>query len=189
MNDIYELHQGTAPLLVSLPHDGSAIPEAIAARMTPAAQRSPDTDWHVSRLYALARALGASVIRPFHSRYVVDLNRPSDGHALYPGRAETGLVPIVAFDGTSIYRTGDEPDGEEIRQRVSRYWQPYHDALMAELARLRRVHARVVLWEGHSIRAEVPMLFDGHLPDFNLGTANGASCRADLCAALTAVLA
>ncbi|EIM00105.1 N-formylglutamate amidohydrolase [Rhodanobacter sp. 115] len=102
--DIFTLERGTAPLLISLPHDGSHIPDAIAARMQPAARRSPDTDWHVGKLYEpLARELGASVLRPQASRYVVDLNRPADGHALYPGRRETGLVSTIGFDGQPLY--------------------------------------------------------------------------------------
>jgi N-formylglutamate deformylase len=187
--DIYTLHRGSAPLLVSLPHDGSAIPGAIAARMTTAAQRSPDTDWHVGQLYAFARELGASVLQPHFSRYVVDLNRPSDGHALYPGRSETGLVPTVMFDGLPIYRDGAVPDAVEVAARVDTWWRPYHQALADEVRRLRNAHGRVVLWEGHSIRGEVPMLFDGRLPDFNLGTADGAACRPGLRTALDGVLA
>ncbi|HET7360004.1 MAG TPA: N-formylglutamate deformylase [Rhodanobacteraceae bacterium] len=187
--DIYTLHRGSAPLLVSLPHDGSAIPGAIAARMTTAAQRSPDTDWHVGQLYAFARELGASVLQPHFSRYVVDLNRPSDGHALYPGRSETGLVPTVMFDGLPIYRDGTVPDAVEVAARVDTWWRPYHQALADEVRRLRNAHGRVVLWEGHSIRGEVPMLFDGRLPDFNLGTADGAACRPGLRTALDGVLA
>ena len=186
---IVTLARGTAPLLVSLPHDGSAIPPGIAERMTPAARRSLDTDWHVGRLYVpLAEALGASVLRPSLSRYVVDLNRPADGHALYPGRRETGLVSTIGFDGAPLYVTGGEPDASEVTRRVAQYWQPYHDALSDELARLMHEHGRVVLWEGHSIRSRVPMLFDGQLPDFNLGTADGASCTAPLQARLDAVL-
>jgi N-formylglutamate deformylase len=187
--DTFTLHRGNAPLLVSLPHDGSAIPDAMAVRMTDAARRSPDTDWHVGRLYAFARELGASVLQPRWSRYVVDLNRPSDGHALYPGRSETGLVPTRMFDGEPVYRDGDEPVATEIVARVDTYWRPYHQALAKELQRLRETHGRVVLWEGHSIRSVVPMLFDGRLPDCNLGTAGGASCRAPLRDALAAVLA
>ena len=74
--DVCVLHRGTAPLLISLPHDGSEIPDALAARMTPAARTAPDTDWFVSRLYGFARELGASILVPRYSRYVVDLNRP-----------------------------------------------------------------------------------------------------------------
>jgi N-formylglutamate deformylase len=185
----YTLHRGTAPLLISLPHDGSTIPEAIAARMHPAAQRSVDTDWHVGRLYeSLAKALGASVLKPVASRYVVDLNRPADGQALYPGRRETGLVSTIGFDGAPLYHDGKEPTADEIQRRVNDFWRPYHEALSQELERLRVEHGRVVLWEGHSIRSRVPMLFDGQLPDFNLGTADGASCNTALQARLQASL-
>jgi N-formylglutamate deformylase len=175
-NDIYSLHRGSAPLLVSLPHDGTEVPGAIAARMAESARRVPDTDWHVSRLYAFARAMGASVIVPKHSRYVVDLNRPRDDVSLYPGQNTTGLCPIVQFSGEPVYRDGEQPKREEIEARVETYWRPYHDALAEELARMRKQHERVLLWEGHSIRGEVPFLFDGRLPDLNIGTANGASC-------------
>lgn len=188
MDNRYTLHMGTAPLLISLPHDGSRIPDEIAARMQPAARRSPDTDWHVGTLYDFARELGASILRPLHSRYVVDLNRPADGHALYPGQSETGLVPTVMFSGEPIYRDGETIDAVEIARRTERYWKPYHDALRDEVARLKAAHGRVVLWEGHSIRARVPMLFDGRLPDLNLGTAGGASCRPELAARLVDVL-
>jgi N-formylglutamate deformylase len=175
------LQRGSVPLLISLPHDGSFIPDDMAARMQPAARRSPDTDWHVGRLYEpLARQLGASVLKPKASRYVIDLNRPADGHALYPGQRETGLVSTIGFDGEAIYLDGCEPDGAEVQQRVNEFWQPYHQALSQEIARLRDRHGRVVLWEGHSIRSRVPMLFDGRLPDVNLGTAAGASCTASL---------
>ena len=185
----FTLHRGRVPLLISLPHDGSFIPADIAARMQPTARRSPDTDWHVARLYqTLATVLGASVLKPQASRYVVDLNRPADGHALYPGQRETGLVPTVGFDGEPLYPHGKAPDAAEVLRRVNAYWQPYHEALANELARLRDEHGRVVLWEGHSIRSRVPMLFDGRLPDLNLGTASGASCSSALQAQLQSCL-
>ena len=186
--DIFTLRRGTSPLFVSLPHDGTALPDDIAARMTPTARRVPDTDWHVSRLYAFARELGASMIVPAHSRYVVDLNRPPDDVSLYPGQNTTGLCPVVQFSGEPVYLPGQEPSPDEIAQRVERYWRPYHEALAAEIARIKATHGRVVLWEGHSIRGVVPFLFDGRLPDFNLGTANGASCSAALQRRLVGVL-
>jgi N-formylglutamate deformylase len=173
----FTLQRGRAPLLISLPHDGSFIPDDIAVRMHPAARCSPDTDWHVGRLYEpLAQLLGASVLKPLASRYVIDLNRPADGHALYPGQRETGLVSTIGFDGEPLYLEGCEPDSAEIQRRINEFWQPYHQALAQELARLCSEHGRVVLWEGHSIRSQVPMLFEGRLPDFNLGTATGTSC-------------
>ncbi|HET7612072.1 MAG TPA: N-formylglutamate deformylase [Rhodanobacteraceae bacterium] len=184
----YALHQGTAPLLVSLPHDGTQLPGDIAALMTEAGRRVADTDWHVGKLYAFARELGASVIVPRWSRYVVDLNRDPEGHALYPGRAETALVPAGTFAREPIYAAGDEPGEREVERRRQAYWRPYHEALAAELERMRARHPRVVLWDGHSIRSQVPMFFDGRLPDFNLGTANGASCSPRLQEALVDVL-
>ena len=184
----YSLHQGTQPLLVSLPHDGILIPEEIAATLTPTARRVPDTDWHVARLYDFARELGASILVPRHSRYVIDLNRSPDDVSLYPGQNTTGLCPTVQFSGDPVYLAGYEPDAAAIAARVARYWRPYHAALGVELERLRAAHGRVVLWEGHSIRSVAPFLFEGRLPDFNLGTSNGVSCTPALQQRLAAVL-
>ncbi len=189
MDDIFHLHQGQAPLLVSLPHDGTRVPADIAARMTASARRVPDTDWHVSRLYEFARGLGASILVPTHSRYVVDLNRPPDDTSLYPGQNTTGLCPVTQFSGEPVYLPGAEPDPAEIAHRVETYWRPYHDNLDAELQRIRGQHGRVVLWEGHSIRGTLPFLFEGRLPDLNLGTAAGHSCSPQLARRLAGVLA
>ncbi|MFT3896666.1 MAG: N-formylglutamate deformylase [Thermomonas sp.] len=189
MDYVCTLHRGTVPLLVSLPHDGTELPPDIAVRMTDEARAVPDTDWHVSRLYAFANELGASILVPRYSRYVVDLNRPPDDASLYPGQNTTGLCPAVRFSGDPVYLPGREPSEGEVRERVELYWRPYHDALRAELERLRALHGRVLLWEGHSIRGSgLPFLFEGRLPDLNLGTANGASCSAGLQAKLEAVL-
>ncbi len=187
--DTFTLHSGTAPLLISLPHDGTAVPEDIAARLTDSAGRVPDTDWHVSRLYGLARGLGASVLAPRFSRYVVDLNRSPDDVSLYPGQNTTGLCPTVQFSGEPVYREGAEPASDEIALRVETYWRPYHQALVDELARIKSNHGRVVLWEGHSIKGDLPFLFEGRLPDLNLGTAGGVSCSPALQRRLEAVLA
>ncbi len=187
--DTFTLYRGTAPLLVSLPHDGTALPDDIAVRLTPGARRVPDTDWHVSRLYAVARDLGASMLVPKFSRYVVDLNRPEDDTSLYPGQNTTGLCPQVRFTGEPVYLDGHAPSEGEVRGRVERYWRPYHAALRAELDSLRTAHGHAVLWEGHSIKGELPFLFDGRLPDLNLGTAAGTSCSSALQAGLESLLA
>ena len=187
---VLQLHRGSAPLLISLPHDGSAIPSALAERMQPSARRAPDTDWHVSTLYAFARELGASILVPRYSRYVVDLNRPPDDTSLYPGQNTTGLCPAVQFTGEPVYLAGQEPTPDEVAQRVEAYWRPYHEALVAELARIRAEHGRAVRWEGHSITgSELPFLFEGRLPALNLGTSGGASCSPQLQASLEALLA
>jgi N-formylglutamate deformylase len=182
MNDstIYTLERGTAPLLISIPHRGTRIPEALAADMTPEALRVDDCDWHLERLYAFAKGLGASVLLPEYARYVIDLNRPPDDANLYPGRDTTGLCPVDTFDKAPLYRPGRAPDRAQIDARRATYWQPYHDALTQELASLRAKHDRVLLWEAHSIRSVVPRFFDGRLPDFNFGTADGTTAVAGL---------
>ncbi len=182
---VSRLQQGSLPLLISMPHDGTAIPADLREDFCDSARKVPDTDWHISTLYDFAATLGASLLVPGYSRYVVDLNRPADGGALYPGRVETGLCPTFSFAGDPLYRAGREPDAQAVAARCERYWQPYHVALRDELARLQALHGQVLLWEAHSIRSEVPMLFAGRLPDLNLGTADGASCSARLRQALT----
>ncbi|HAI59500.1 MAG TPA: N-formylglutamate deformylase [Xanthomonadaceae bacterium] len=187
--DLFSLRRGRAPLLISLPHDGAYIPAELAARMRPEARSAPDTDWWMSRLYGpIAEALDASLIVPAHSRYVIDLNRPPDDVPLYPGQNTTGLCPLRRFSGDPVYLEGEAPGADEIAARVEQFWRPYHEALAGELARLRSLHGRVLLWEGHSIASTLPFLFDGDLPELNLGTVGGASCRPGTEAALRGAL-
>jgi len=185
--DGYTLVRGSLPLLISMPHAGTGLPDALAARMSPAAARLDDTDWHLPRLYDFAHAMGASMLVPHHSRYVVDLNRPPDNANLYPGQDTTGLCPVNTFARDALYLPGEEPGEDEIAERVGRYWRPYHEALRQELMRLQARHGQVLLWEAHSIRSVVPRFFDGRLPDLNLGSADGASCRGGLDRRLLAI--
>jgi len=184
----YSLHRGTAPLLVSLPHVGTELPADLVPRLVPRALAVEDTDWHLAEVYAFARGLGASLLVPRLSRYVVDLNRPPENAPMYPGANNTELVPTRFFTGDAIYREGAAPDAVDVERRLAAYWRPYHDALAGELARLRAEHGHAVLWDGHSIQAELPWLFEGRLPDLNLGTADGSSCAPSLRAALMSVL-
>lgn len=183
----FTFHQGTAPLLVSMPHVGTYVPPAIAARFTDECRQVPDTDWHLERLYDFAKGMGASILAATHSRYVVDLNRPPDGASLYPGQSVTGLCPVDTFDDTPIYTRGDVPDDTEVAARRDALWAPYHAQLRAELDRIRATHGVAVLWDAHSIRSVLPRFFEGKLPDLNLGTANGESCDPALAQELLAI--
>jgi N-formylglutamate deformylase len=189
MTDGFTLKQGTAPLLISMPHVGTELPGELARRMTPDALPVADTDWHLEQLYDFAESLGASVLVAQYSRYVVDLNRPPDNANLYPGRDTTGLCPVDTFDKRALYLAGEAPTDEEIAQRVQRYWNPYHQALQGELQRLREKHGHVRLWDAHSIRCEIPRLFEGRLHDLNFGTADGASCSPAIAARVMAAAA
>jgi N-formylglutamate deformylase len=182
--DIYRFATGSTPLIVSMPHVGTHIPDDLARRMTDGARGVPDTDWHVDRLYDFLGALGAAVIQATHSRYVIDLNRRPDSAPLYPGAANTGLCPTEQFDGQPLYKPGEAPGDAEVQDRLQRYWRSYHDRLAAELQALRARHGIALLFEAHTIRSRVPRLFDGRLPDINLGTADGKSCASDLAALL-----
>ncbi len=177
---VFELNGGQVPLLVSFPHAGTVIPARIAESMTPAAFEREDTDWHLPRLYEFVRFLGASTLVATMSRYVIDLNRPPEDVSLYPGRDTTGLVPRDTFRHQPLYRDGATLTEGEIALRREQYWRPYHEALGFELARLRARHGIVLLWDAHSIASELPRLFEGQLPDLNLGTADRASCAGDL---------
>jgi N-formylglutamate deformylase len=183
------LQQGDAPLLVSMPHLGTHIPEALRAGYVPRALEVEDTDWHLDRFYDWLPALGASVLRPTVSRYVIDLNRPPDDAPMYPSAANTELCPTRFFTGDALYREGRAPSPEERARRRALYWQPYHDALAGELARIRARHGFALLWDAHSIRGEIPWLFEGVLPDLNIGTADGSSADTSIANAVVAAAA
>jgi N-formylglutamate deformylase len=185
----FVFHPGTQPLLLSIPHMGTYVPPAIAARLTEDARRVPDTDWHLDRLYAFARELGASVLQATHSRYVVDLNRPPDNASLYPGQATTSLCPDLSFDGAPLYLDGQSVTDAETATRRDTWWRPYHEQLRRELDRIRAQHGVAMLWDAHSIRSVLPRFFEGKLPDLNIGTAKGASCAPELAQRIQAIAA
>ena len=186
---LYRLQRGASPLIVDVPHAGTFVPPAIAARLSTTALNGPDTDWHVERLYAFAPAAGATLMVATHSRIAVDLNRDPSGVALYPGADNTELCPTRTFANDAIYRDGEIPGAQEIAARRAAHFDPYHAALAAEVERVRARHGYAILLDGHSIRSRVSRFFSGRLPDLNLGTADGASCAPGLQEAAATVLA
>ncbi|MGY6410320.1 MAG: N-formylglutamate deformylase [Alkalilacustris sp.] len=175
-----EVTRGDGPVVLGLPHTGTEIPPAIMARLNARGQALTDTDWHVERLHA-GLLPDATLVRATFHRYVIDANRPPDGASLYPGQNTTGLVPLTDFDGQPIW--SEPPSPAEIAARRAAFHAPYHAALRAELDRIRARHGVAILYDCHSIRSQIPFLFDGRLPDFNIGTADGTSCDARLTAA------
>jgi formiminoglutamase len=187
--DWLQVHRGDAPLVVSFPHTGTEIPPDIEARLVSPWLARKDADWWVDQLYDFARDLGATTVRTAISRTVVDVNRDPSGASLYPGQATTELCPTTTFDGEPLYQAGEEPGETEIIRRRETWFLPYHDALAGEIERLRALHGQVVLYEAHSIRSRISRLFDGELPNFNIGTNSGASCASELAVAVEAACA
>jgi len=179
MTDVFSFHEGDAPLLISVPHDGRHLPGDVRDRMTPEGIALPDTDWHVAELYDFARELGASMLVANYSRYVVDLNRPATDDALYEGQVATGLCPTQTFAGENIYASGDV-DADEISRRVGTYWRPYHEKIEQEITRILGHHGFALLWDAHSIAGVVPRLFEGELPALNIGSNSSASCAPNI---------
>ena len=183
----YRFKRGSSPLIVSMPHVGTFVPHSVGRTLNDCAVRRPDTDWHLPRLYDFVAELGATVITANYSRYVIDVNRPPDGANLYPGRDTPKLCPTDTFDRQPLYR-GGEPSETEIARRVEKLWRPYHARLAREIDRVRAEHGVAILWDAHSIVSVLPRLFEGRLADFNLGTADNASCDPALAEALLVAL-
>lgn len=177
---VFHFREGDSPLLVSMPHVGTRVPTEMQVNLTEEARRLPDTDWYVERLYDFLPEMGVSVVQAEYSRYVIDLNRSMTGGNLYPGRSVTELCPTTLFSGAPVYREGYQLRDDDLAERAANYWQPYHDKLQAELARIKARFGYALLWDAHSIRSQVPRFFEGSLPDFNWGTGNGNSCSAAL---------
>ncbi|HHQ6573434.1 TPA: N-formylglutamate deformylase [Serratia fonticola] len=179
IRDPFEFQSGQLPLLISIPHAGTRLTPAVEKGLTDEARPLQDTDWHIPRLYDFARAMGASILVGNYSRLVIDLNRPADDKPLYT-TATTGLFPDVLFDGRPSFLPDAAPSDEERAGYLQNIWQPYHQQLQNELARLKAQHGYALLFDAHSIASVIPRLFDGKLPDLNLGTNGGESCPASL---------
>lgn len=172
------VRRGQAPLVVSIPHAGTVIPPEIVEHLVDHDLAIHDCDWFIPQLYAFAEALDATIVRTDLSRTAIDVNRDPSGQSLYPGQVTTGLCPTETFDGLPLYKPGHAPRQAEIARRRISYFAPYHDALEAEMDRLRLLHPKIVLFDAHSIRSQVERLFEGELPALNLGTNSGASAEA-----------
>ena len=176
----FTLQTGSVPMLVSMPHIGTEIPHELKSGYVPRALDVEDTDWHLARLYDFLPSMGISVLQPRYSRYVIDLNRPPDDTPMYPGASNTELCPTHFFNGDALYKPGDEPSPQEVQRRRETYWQSYHNGLAGELARIKAIHGFALLWDAHSIRSQIPWLFEGRLPDLNIGTASGAAAATEI---------
>ena len=172
---VFEVTRGNSPVILAFPHTGTTMPTDIHDRLNDNGRILADTDWHIHDLYA-GLLPGATTVRATFHRYVIDANRDPEGVSLYPGQNTTGLVPTTDFDGVTIWKDGEEPSETDIAARLAEFHAPYHAVLAAEIERVKAIHGIAVLYDCHSIRSDIPFLFEGLLPDFNIGTAGGATC-------------
>ena len=172
-----EVLPGDGPVVLGMPHTATWLPTDVLAELNDKGREIADTDWHIHRLYEELLPEATTVRALFH-RYLIDANRDPSGVSLYPGQNTTGLVPLTDFDGSDIWDT--PPDAAKIEARRQAYHAPYHVALEAELKRAHDRHGFAVLFDCHSIRSNIPFLFDGTLPDFNIGDNNGTTCAPEI---------
>lgn len=176
---VFEVTRGNSPVILGFPHTGTDVPHTIWGRLNDNGRKLADTDWHIHRLYDGLLADATTVRATFH-RYVIDANRDPAGANLYPGQNTTGLVPETDFDGLPIWKDGEGPAEVDIAARLTEFHAPYHAALAAEITRVKALHGFVVLYDCHSIRSHIPFLFEGRLPDFNIGTDGGRTCAPEI---------
>ena len=183
---VVDVHQGTSPVILGLPHTGTEVPEDIWVHLNDNGRILADTDWHIHKLYDGLLDNVTTVRATFH-RYCIDANRDPAGVSLYPGQNTTTLIPETDFDGLAIWKDGEQPAEADIADRISRFHKPYHEALAAEIERVKAIHGVAILYDCHSIRSHIPFLFEGTLPDFNIGTDNGKTCAPAIEAAVFGV--
>ncbi|SHO55395.1 N-formylglutamate deformylase [Vibrio quintilis] len=184
--EAFQYYPGTSPLLISIPHAGIHLTPAVEAGLSETAKSLPDTDWHVPKLYEFARQTGAHVLIANYSRFVIDLNRPADDQPLYT-TATTGLFPQTLFDGTPIFSAGNAPSNDDRAAYLTNIWQPYHMKIQDTLTHIKEKFGYALLFDAHSIASNIPRLFDGQLPDLNIGTNQEQSCAPALQKAVEAV--
>lgn len=172
----FSFYEGSSPLLVSIPHDGRLLSDDINKLFKEKFKELPDTDWHMNRLYESFKDTQWNIISANFSRYVVDLNRSSDDTKLYKDYQSTGLCPIKSFSGEHLYSDDNEISELTIKRRVESYWKPYHDKIKQTLKSIKSKYGYAILWDAHSIKSRIPNLFEGELPNLNIGTNSGESC-------------
>jgi N-formylglutamate deformylase len=174
-----EIVRGGGPVILGMPHTGTLVPAHVEAGLNDTGRALADTDWHIHQLYDDLLP-GATIVRQVVHRYAIDVNRDPSGASLYPGQNTTGLCPTTDFDGRPLYKPDCEPTPDEIEFRRITFHEPYHDSLTAEIRRIHAIHGVAVLYDCHSIRSKIPFLFEGTLPDFNIGTNGGVTCDPEI---------
>lgn len=169
--------QNQVPILISVPHSGTYIPEELREHYLPEKLNSlEDTDWYVDRLYDFASSMGIYMIVANYHRWVIDLNRHPLSDPLYnDGRTITELCPTSTFNEEPIYYDKHMPGAKEIERRVENYYLPYYNKIRDVLAGFKENFGVALLWDAHSIKQHVPGIRKEIFPDLILGDNDGKS--------------
>lgn len=179
---ITEPNTPKVPIIISVPHAGTFIPEDIKSKMnSELSYKLDDTDWFIDRLYGFSTDLGITIITANYSRWVVDLNRNPENQPLYnDGRVITDVLTVTDFNGNQIYKDNYVPDSEEVSRRVVLYHKPYHEKLDELLKNTKSEFGKVLLFDAHSIRKSVPGIRSEDFPDLILGDNDETSASPEL---------
>ena len=184
-NSLYRLIEPEVeplPIVLSVPHAGTFIPDEIKKKMVPEmAETLEDTDWFVDLLYDFAPSLGIPMIVANFSRWVIDLNRNPGNQPLYSdGRVITDVITLTDFNGKSIYQNGYAPDEVETERRTEHYFKPYHQKVGELLQETKAKFGTALLFDAHSIKKNVPGIRNEDFPELILGDNDETSAHPEL---------
>ena len=132
--------QSNSPLVISIPHSGTDIPQDIAPLCNLGAKRE-HTDWTLLELVA---PLSETTLAATVSRYIVDVNRfkPRTGKAIQP------IIPRIDEVGNQLLN--NYPSKQKQADWLERYYTPYYLHLENLLNEKSEQHKRVLLVDLHS---------------------------------------
>lgn len=132
--------QSNSPLVISIPHSGTDIPQDIAPLCNLSAKRE-HTDWALQELVA---PLSETTLVATVSRYIVDVNRfkPRTGKATQP------IIPRIDEVGNQLFT--NYPSKQKQADWLEQYYTPYYLHLENLLKEKLEQHERVLLVDLHS---------------------------------------
>ena len=138
MKVIYK--QSNSPLVISIPHSGTDIPQDIAPLCNLAAKRE-HTDWALEELVA---PLSETTLVATVSRYIVDVNRfkPRAGKTTQP------IIPRIDEVGHHLFN--NYPSKQKQADWLERYYTPYYHHLESLLHQKLEQYSKVLLIDLHS---------------------------------------
>jgi len=159
---------GSTPLVLDSPHSGTVYPDDFRHACDMNELRQAE-DTHVERLYDFAPAMGIGWVEALFPRSYLDVNRnvteidtemfdgawtgeiATDEKSLAKVRLGKGLIWRITDNGVPIYSR--KLTAAEVRSRIERGWQPFHDAVGRLIEQAHRRHGYSIHIDCHSMPA------------------------------------